>query len=111
MVQNGLIPIAYRRDVRLERVLLGVFYFSAWACCIDREPIAHAYVRMKDFDPYTNKQCIHLHVLPLMLLSPSRLHPYSCVTIRRLAGANHTYLPAVQHAHAGARGHAANLCT
>jgi hypothetical protein len=50
-----LIPIAYRRDFRRDRihVLPGACsFFFAWADCV--EPIAHAYVRMKDPDPYTN---------------------------------------------------------
>jgi hypothetical protein len=73
-VQNGLIPIAYRRDIRHGRILLGAFFF-----CLGRlhwlGQSQNAYVRMKDFDPYTNSAYTYSSSLSLIFTcTPASQH-------------------------------------
>jgi hypothetical protein len=77
MVRNGMIPIAYRRDIRHGRILLGGA-FSAWPIAFVG-PVAHAYVRMKDSDPYTYKSSFSLTTSPVLLCCNTwtcRCQPY-----------------------------------
>ena len=93
-VQNGLIPIAYRRDIRHGRILLGAFFLLGQVALVG--PIAKRICTNEGFRSI-HKLCIHI-----LFLSLSHLHLYSCVAALGRADADRTCLPAVQHAHAGA---------
>jgi hypothetical protein len=116
-VQNGLIPIAYRRDIRSDRIHVlprACFWFFLLGLIALVEPIAHAYVRMKDFDPYT--QTVHTHtrtlsVSPIFTRTPaSRYAGVQMPTVLSFLLYN---MPTPRRGHAcvHARMQAVNACT
>ena len=61
-VQNGLIPIAYRRDIRHGRILLGAFFLLGQVALVG--PIAKRICTNEGFRSI-HKLCIHILFLSL----------------------------------------------
>lgn len=63
-MQNGLIPIAYRRDIRHGRILLGAFFLLGQVALVG--PIAKRICTNEGFRSI-HKLCIHILFLSLSL--------------------------------------------